>query len=98
MFRHAGQELFFVLEGEIRFVHGEEEHLVGPGDCLFFDADHPHRAYARGAGPARALAVIVPPEPAARTAAADPAAMGSLSREETDNDRQGKPDIAARRA
>ena len=98
LFCHPGQELFFVLEGEILFRHGEEEHLIGPGDTLFFDADHPHRAYAHGAGTARALAVIIPPERPARGAATEPSDTGSLSREENDNDRWRKPGLSARRA
>lgn len=98
LFRHPGQELFFVLEGAIRFRHGEEEHLIETGDCLFFDSDHPHRAYAHGGGSARALAVIIPPDQAARGAATGPADKGSLSREESDNDHGEKPGIAARRA
>jgi transcriptional regulator with XRE-family HTH domain len=59
MFSHAGEEMLYVLEGDIQFFHGEERHLLGPGTCLYFDASIPHRAQCAGERPARALVVIV---------------------------------------
>ena len=59
VFSHAGEEMLYVLEGDIEFFHGEERHRLGPGTCLYFDASIPHRAQCAGERPARALVAIV---------------------------------------
>ncbi len=59
-FRHPGQELFYVLEGEVSFLFGDRTYRLSPGDCLYFDAMVEHRGDAFGDAPARALAIIVP--------------------------------------
>jgi transcriptional regulator with XRE-family HTH domain len=40
--RHAGQELLFVLEGTMKFLHGSKELIVEEGDCVYFDSAIPH--------------------------------------------------------
>lgn len=69
VFSHAGEEMLYVLEGDIEFFHGEERHRLGAGTCIYFDASIPHRAQCAGKQPARALVVIVAGEPADRKAA-----------------------------
>ncbi|MCB9960479.1 MAG: helix-turn-helix transcriptional regulator [Rhodospirillaceae bacterium] len=61
MFTHAGEEMFFILSGRVRFVYGGVEHILEAGDCIYFDATVEHRGLAHGGAPATALAVIVPP-------------------------------------
>lgn len=97
-FRHPGQELFYVLEGEVMFTYDGERNLLSPGDCLLFDADREHRGDAHGGRKARALAVIVPPQRPAK-AATGGAENQSINPEETihDGHTQTEP-IPARRA
>lgn len=65
-YRHAGEELFFILEGRCRFLYGGVEYVLEAGDCVYFDASVEHRGDAEGSETARALAVIVPPPKAAQ--------------------------------
>ncbi|WP_421706760.1 helix-turn-helix domain-containing protein [Algihabitans sp.] len=62
LFSHAGEELFFVLTGRVRFVYGGTELILETGDAIYFDAAIQHRGLAYGGEPATALAVIVPPD------------------------------------
>jgi transcriptional regulator with XRE-family HTH domain len=59
-FDHEGEEFFYVLEGEIRFVYGDKEYLLGEGDCLYFDSSIPHRGISVGKKSARVLVVVCP--------------------------------------
>lgn len=61
MFQHRGEELYMVLQGTVRFVHGEKEFLVEEGDCLYFDASIPHRGLVVGDKVAISLIVIYTP-------------------------------------
>ncbi len=57
--RHPGEELVYVLEGELRFtVDGEPIH-VGPGDSIHFRTDRPHTWENPSERPARALWFMV---------------------------------------
>lgn len=42
LYQHEGQEILFVLEGTMKFLHGKEEFIVNRGDCLYFDSGVPH--------------------------------------------------------
>ena len=56
---HPGQEFNYVLSGRLRVqIHGNEL-ILEPGDCVYFDAMHPHSMQALGGTPARFLAIIV---------------------------------------
>ncbi len=59
-FDHEGEELFYVLEGKIRFLYGDKEYLLKEGDCLYFDSSVPHRGEGVGKKPAKVLVVICP--------------------------------------
>ncbi|MBW1785794.1 MAG: cupin domain-containing protein, partial [Deltaproteobacteria bacterium] len=59
--QHEGQEVFFILEGTLRFIHGQSEFTVRQGDCLYFDSSVPHTAIVLGDKEARILAVIWSP-------------------------------------
>ena len=62
LYRHRGEEIFFILEGKVRFWFGTAEYVLEPGDCLYFDSSIEHRGEAYGGKTARALAVILPTE------------------------------------
>jgi transcriptional regulator with XRE-family HTH domain len=59
-FDHEGEELFYVLEGKIKFLYGEKEFLLKEGDCLYFDSSISHRGEGIGKKPAKVLVVICP--------------------------------------
>ena len=60
--RHHGQdEDFYVLEGEIRFVSGEETVTVRPGDFVRVPADTVHSYTVTSGEPCRMLIVLTPP-------------------------------------
>ena len=43
---HDGEELIYVLSGEMTFYYDDEQHLVQEGDCLYFDSRTPHKVVA----------------------------------------------------
>lgn len=47
-----------VLEGAMRFMHGDNELLVEEGDCIYFDASIPHLGIAHGSKPPKCFMVI----------------------------------------
>jgi transcriptional regulator with XRE-family HTH domain len=56
-FQHQGDEMVYVLEGNVE-IHLEREHiLLEAGDCLYFDAATRHRS--RSVGPERAVTLVV---------------------------------------
>ncbi|MGB6063315.1 MAG: XRE family transcriptional regulator [Desulfomonilaceae bacterium] len=58
VFHHKGEEILMVLEGAMRFMHGDNELLVEEGDCIYFDASIPHLGIAHGSKPAKCFMVI----------------------------------------
>jgi len=39
---HEGEEFHYIMEGSVRFVIGEEEYTLHPGDSIYFDSSIPH--------------------------------------------------------
>ena len=58
--RHAFDEAFYVLEGELTFQLGDELHRVGPGGLAFAPGGLTHGFANRGRRPARFLIVFTP--------------------------------------
>ena len=61
LFQHTGIEFIYLLEGEVRYRHGNETYLMRPGDSLFFDSDAPHGPEELIRLPIRMLACIYRP-------------------------------------
>lgn len=61
-FQHNGVELLYMLEGAVRYRHGQQTYDLEPGDSLLFDADAPHGPEALTALPARFLSIICYPQ------------------------------------
>lgn len=59
-YRHPGEEILFMLEGELLLRYASAEYILKEGDCACFDARVEHRGEAYGGKPARALVVIIP--------------------------------------
>ncbi len=58
---HQGEEFILVNKGAIRVVYGKEEHVLGPGDSIYYNSIVPHYVGAEGDGPAEIYAVIYYP-------------------------------------
>ena len=58
LFQHKGEELLFVLEGTMKFFHGEREFIVEEGDCVYFDANIPHYGVCQDKREVKCLMVI----------------------------------------
>ena len=61
-FQHDGEEILFVLEGTMKFLHGDQEFIAEEGDCLYFDASVPHHGICQGKKEVKCLMVIYTPE------------------------------------
>jgi len=57
-FQHSGLEFLFILEGAVRYRHGDSTYDLEEGDSLFFDADKPHGPEQLLSLPLRFLSVI----------------------------------------
>ncbi len=62
LFQHKGEEMLFVLEGTMKFYHGEKEFIVEEGDCIYFDGSVPHYGVCEGNREVKCLMVIYTPE------------------------------------
>ena len=57
-FNHPGEELFMVMEGSVRFLHGDSEYILEEGDSIYFDSGIAHRGFAENCDLAKCLIVI----------------------------------------
>ena len=55
---HDGQEFNYILQGRVLLRLRGNDHILGPGDSILFDAREPHGMKALDRAPARFLAVI----------------------------------------
>ncbi|MBI4766585.1 MAG: helix-turn-helix transcriptional regulator [Deltaproteobacteria bacterium] len=59
--QHEGEEILFVLEGTMKFLHGNREYLIEEGDCIYFDSSFPHFGESVGRKEAKCFMVIYTP-------------------------------------
>ncbi|WP_030541890.1 helix-turn-helix domain-containing protein [Streptomyces albus] len=57
---HEGYEWFYVLAGQVRFVLGEQDLRLGPGEAAEFDTRLPHWVGSAGSEPAELLTLFGP--------------------------------------
>lgn len=50
---HGGEEIVIGIQGALTFIVDRDEFIVGPGDCLHFKCDIPHRWMNLGTKPAK---------------------------------------------
>ncbi len=55
---HDGQEFIYVLEGTMEVHLGEEDHLLEPGDAIYYDSTVPHLVKCHGKDRTKILAVL----------------------------------------
>ena len=56
---HAGQEYNYCLEGSMKVFIENNEYILNPGDCIYFDSVQKHAMSALNNKPAKFLAVII---------------------------------------
>ena len=59
LIRHSGREYGVVLSGQLGVQLGFEEQMLQPGDSIAFDSTVPHRLWAVGDEPVRAIWFVV---------------------------------------
>lgn len=59
-FHHHLDELFYVLEGDIRFLLGDEETVADPGTFIYIPRGVVHAWRPTGTGPVRQLLGVIP--------------------------------------
>lgn len=57
---HEGEEFIYVMGGEIELFYGQEKHVLGAGDSIYYDSVIPHDLHAHQKE-ARILAVVYAP-------------------------------------
>ena len=60
---HAGEEMVFVISGEMEIVFRDRVVALKAGDAVYFNAGIPHRARSIGTQLAEALVVVSDPKP-----------------------------------
>ena len=62
-FQHDGEEMLFVLQGKMRFKHGDKEYVLEKGDCVYFDSGTLHTGEPIGNEALKTLIVIYSASP-----------------------------------
>jgi transcriptional regulator with XRE-family HTH domain len=57
-FQHDGEEMLFVLQGQMRFRYRNSEFILNQGDCLYFDSGVAHTGEPIGDEPLKTLIVL----------------------------------------
>jgi len=60
-YQHEGEEILFVIQGSMKFIHGTEEYIVNEGDCVYFDSSIPHFGESIGRKEVKCFMVICNP-------------------------------------
>ena len=56
--QHVGEEIIFVLEGQVEVRLADHTDILNPGDSIYYDSTLPHIVSCHGNDPARIFAVI----------------------------------------
>ena len=59
LIHHGGREYGYVLSGRLGVKIGFDEYIVGPDDSISFDSTVPHRLWAVGDEPVRAIWMVI---------------------------------------
>jgi transcriptional regulator with XRE-family HTH domain len=74
---HDGHEWIYVLSGHMRFVLGDQDVVLGPGEVAAFDTTVPHWFGSTGAAPAEILSIFGRPGEPMTPRGTPPQAEGS---------------------
>lgn len=56
--QHIGEEILFILEGQVEIRLLDKTEILNPGDSIYYDSTMPHVVLCHGDAPATMLAVI----------------------------------------
>jgi transcriptional regulator with XRE-family HTH domain len=60
---HDGAEFLHLLEGAVSIRYEDEDHILKPGDSVYFNSSEPHSYQGLSKTPARAIVITTPPRP-----------------------------------
>ena len=63
---HDRDQIYYVIEGEMNVMLGDDEHDIGPDTLVFISEGTPHQNRNRGSEPEVHLDLLVPPPPRGR--------------------------------
>ena len=61
LYQHEGEEILFVIQGTMKFYHGDDVYTVNEGDCVYFDSNYPHFGESVGAKEVKCFMIICNP-------------------------------------
>jgi transcriptional regulator with XRE-family HTH domain len=61
--QHTGSEFLYLLDGDLKIRHGDQEYALETGDAAYFDASTPHSYMCVGRKPAGAIIVTMHQSP-----------------------------------
>lgn len=62
LFKHEGEELLFILEGNTELHYGDKAYALKEGDCAYFDSSVEHYGKSLGNKAVKMLMVVIPPK------------------------------------
>jgi len=61
LFQHEGEEVMYVLEGKMVFIHEDNKYILEEGDCIYFQSDFPHGGQSYTNNSTKVFVVIYKP-------------------------------------
>lgn len=58
---HPGEEIFYVLEGEVTITHGDRSHILRAGDSVHIESQLTHKLHNHGDAPVHLISARTPP-------------------------------------
>lgn len=56
---HDGQEMDYIISGQMKFVINDHEEILSEGDCVYYNSKNPHGMIAYGGKDCKFLAVLI---------------------------------------
>ncbi|MCM1298169.1 MAG: XRE family transcriptional regulator [Firmicutes bacterium] len=56
---HDGQEMDYILSGQLKFIINDHEEILSEGDCIYYNSKNPHGMIAYGGADCKFLAVLI---------------------------------------
>ena len=56
---HDGQEMDFVLSGQLKVIINDHEEILNEGDCIYYNSKNPHGMVACGGKDCKFLAILI---------------------------------------
>lgn len=56
---HDGQEMDYILSGQLKFIINDHEEILNEGDCVYYNSKNPHGMIAYGGKDCKFLAILI---------------------------------------